>query len=230
VPRALLPPAFRRLAIVLLAACAAVTASLGVWFTDQTRAGWLDQRVDARVQAGLASHRHVMNLLAGLGNPTSVAVMTAALAVVCLAMRRWRGAVLVAVAIPAAGASTEVLLKPLIDRTLQGQLSMPSGHATATFALATALAVLLVDPGRPRLPAALRLIVALGAFAGAGAVAVSLVGLGAHYFTDAVAGAAVGTGAVLAVALIVDGLGWPPGRRPRPQVAPQARRPAAQRL
>jgi membrane-associated phospholipid phosphatase len=38
------------------------------------------------------------------------------------------------------------------------------------------------------------------------AVAVALVGLGHHYFTDTVGGAAVGTAVVLATALVLDRL------------------------
>jgi membrane-associated phospholipid phosphatase len=62
---------------------------------------------------------------------------------------------------------------------------------------------------RPRLPAALRLLLALAAVLAAGAVAVALVGLGIHYFTDTVGGAAVATAVVLATALILDRPGPP---------------------
>lgn len=207
-PRPLLPPSVRPLATALLAVCVAVTVLLGAWFAGQTRAGWLDRGVDAGLRASLSGQHATLNLLARLGNPIPLSVMTAVVLVACLAVRRWRGAILVAVAVPAAGATTELALKPAIHRTLQGQLSLPSGHATGMFALAAVLAVLLVDPARPRVPAALRLILAAVAVAVAGAVAMALVALGAHYFTDAVAGAAVGTGVVLAITLILDRLGW----------------------
>jgi membrane-associated phospholipid phosphatase len=202
---------------------------LGAFFADQTRAGWLDRGVDALLRASLAGYHEALNFLAALGNPVPHAVMTATLVLACLAVRRWRGALLVAVAVPVADASTEFLLKPLIHRTLGGQLSMPSGHATALFALATALAVLLVDPLRPRMPATLRLALAFAAWAVASAVALALVSLGAHYFTDAVAGAATGTGVVLATTLILDRFGWPRRGRFHPEAVPRARRPAAQR-
>jgi membrane-associated phospholipid phosphatase len=207
VPRPLLPAAVRPLTAALLAACVAVTVLLGAWFRHHTRAGWLDTAVDVRVQASLGGHLATLNLLAGFGDPVPVTAMTAALLLVCLATRRWRGAVLVTVAVPAAAALTQLLLKPLIGRTLQGDLSFPSGTATGVFALAAAFAVLLAGPVRPRMPAALRLLLALAAFLAAGAVAVALVGLGIHYFTDTVGGAAVGTAVVLATALILDRLG-----------------------
>jgi membrane-associated phospholipid phosphatase len=221
VPRPLLPAAVRPLAAGLLAVCVAVTVLLGAWFRHHTRAGWLDTAVDVRVRAGLGGHLATLNLLAGLGDPVPVTVMTAALLLACLATRRWRGAVLVAVAVPAAAALTQLLLKPLIGRTLQGDLSFPSGTATGVFALAAAFAVLLAGPVRPRMPAALRLLLALAAVLAAGAVAVALVGLGVHYFTDTVGGAAVGTAVVLATALILDRLDpSPQWRRQSPRRPP----------
>jgi membrane-associated phospholipid phosphatase len=138
------------------------------------------------------------------GRSGQVTVMAAVLALACVAVRRWRGAVLVAVAVPAAGALTEFLLKPFVGRLLSGYLSYPSGHTTGVIALAVTFAVLLADPTRPRLPAAVRLLLAALAVLAAGAVALAVVGLGLHYFTDTVGGAATGTAVVLLTALIID--------------------------
>lgn len=149
----------------------------------------------------------LLNRLAMLGNPVQLTAMTAGLFLVCLVVRRWRGAALAAIAIPAAAVITELLLKPLIGRTLLGSYSFPSGHATRIFALATTVAVLLAGPLRPRLLAAVRLLLAVAALLAAGAVAISLVGLGVHYFTDTVGGAAVGMAVVLATAFIIDRVG-----------------------
>jgi membrane-associated phospholipid phosphatase len=52
----------------------------------------------------------------------------------------------------------------------------------------------------------------------AAGVASAMVANGGHSFTDALAGAAVGTGVVLACALTLDGLGTLP--RPEPPVPP----------
>lgn len=206
VSRPLLSAAIRPLAVALLAICVAVTALLAAWVMHQTRAGWLDAAVDGRVQASLGGHRALLNRLAALGDPVPLISMTAPPLLACLATRRWRGALLVAVAVPAAGALSELALKPLIGRRLLGELSFPSGHATGVFALAVAVAVLLAGPQRPPLPAAVRLLLAITAFSAAGAVAAALVGLRFHYFTDTVGGAAVGTAVVLATALILDRL------------------------
>ena len=204
VPRPLLPASARPLAAGLLAACVAVTVLLGAWFRHHTRAGWLDTAVDVRVQASLGGHLATLNLLAGLGDPVPVTAMTAALVLACLVTRRWLGAVLAVVSVPAAGALTEFILKPLVDRTMHGWLSFPSGHATSMFALAMTCIVLLVDPPRRRLSAAVRILLALCAVALAIAVAATMVALGLHYFTDAIGGTAVGIATVLAITLLLD--------------------------
>jgi membrane-associated phospholipid phosphatase len=72
------------------------------------------------------------------------------------------------------------------------------------FALAATATVLLAGPLRPRLPGAVRLPLIVGAVLVAAAVPTAMVALGYHYFTDTVAGAAVGTGVVLLTALIID--------------------------
>jgi undecaprenyl-diphosphatase len=151
-----------------------------------------------------------------LGDVPAIAGMTAVLILVCLLWRRYRGAALLAISIPAAALITERLLKPLVGRTLLGFLSFPSGHATGTFALATAITVLL--RGAPGVPRAMRLAAAVIAFVAAAAVAAAMIALGFHYFTDAVAGAAVGTGTVLAIALVLDLLilAWQRSCKPPP--------------
>jgi membrane-associated phospholipid phosphatase len=150
--------------------------------------------------------------------------MTLALVLACVVTRRWPGAVLAAVAVPAATSLTDWVLKPAVDRTLHGALSFPSGHATVMFALAGTYTVLLLDPGNPpldpgnpkRAPGIVRLLPALLALLAATAVATAMVALNAHYFTDVVGGTAVGTGMVLACAFAVDAASRP-RRRPHPR-------------
>jgi len=59
----------------------------------------------------------------------------------------------------------------------------------------------------------------LAAFAAASATATAMVGMGAHYFTDAVGGVAVAVGAVLATALAIDRF-VPAGVQRKPVSAP----------
>ena len=200
----MLSPAGRRAAALVLAACVAVTVALALAFAHQRRAGRLDAAVDARIRSGLGRHPGALHLLASLGGLAWVTVLTAALVLACLATRRWRGAVLAGVAVPAAMALTEFVLKPLVGRTIHGYASFPSGHATAMFALAATATVLLAGPLRPRLPGAVRLLLILGAVLIAAAVPAAMVALGYHYFTDTVAGTAVGVGVVLLTALLID--------------------------
>jgi membrane-associated phospholipid phosphatase len=195
----LLSPATRPLAAVIVAGCVATTALLGVWLGHGAHTDPVDTAIDSRVRAGLAGHPKLLELLARPGDLPAIAGITAILVLACLLRRRYRGAALLALSVPAAAIITERLLKPLVGRTALGFLSFPSGHATGTFALATAITVLLA--GAPR---AGRLAVAVIAFALASVVAAAMIALGFHYFTDAIAGAAVGIGTVLATALVID--------------------------
>ena len=202
--RPLLPPRLRRPAALLAAGCVVVTAGLALAFGHQRRPGRLDAAVDTRIQGLLGSYHGPLHQLSRLGGLFSVAELTAALVVACLVTRRWRGAALAGLAVPAAVALTEYALKPFVGRTISGYHSFPSGHATAMFALATICAVLLANPPRPRLPRAVRLLLVAGAILVAVAVPVAMVALGYHYFTDIVAGTAVGIGTVLLIALLID--------------------------
>src|SRR5690348_10878913 len=132
----LLPPGTRRRAALLAAGCVVVTAGLAVAFGHQARADRLDAIVDARIQSALGGYQGPLHLLTRLGGLFSVAELTAALVLACLVTRRWRGAVLAGLAVPAAVALTEFVLKPLVGRSISGYASFPSGHATAMFALA----------------------------------------------------------------------------------------------
>jgi len=202
--RPLLPPRLRRPAALLAAGCVVVTAGLALAFGHQVRADRLDAVVDARIRSAVGGYQGPLHLLTRLGGLLSVAELTAALVVACLVTRRWRGAVLAALAVPAAMTLTEFVLKPLVGRSIGGYDSFPSGHATAMFALAASCAVLLANPPRPRLPRAVRLLLVAGAILVAVAVPVAMVALGYHYFTDIVAGTAVGIGTVLLIALLID--------------------------
>ena len=200
--RPLLSDAARPPAAAIVAACVVTTALLGVWLGHGAHTDRVDTVIDARVKAILPGNAKVLERLAWPGGLHAIIGMTVVLVLVCLLRRRYRGAALLVIAIPAASVIAERLLKPLVGRTALGFLSFPSGHATGTFALATAITVLLT--GAPRVPRAVRLAAALIAFAVASVVAAAMIALGFHYFTDAIGGAAVGIGTVLATALVID--------------------------
>lgn len=212
-PRPLLPSSARRPATLILAVCMLVTALLGALFAHQTQPGWLDAAIDTRLGHSVFAHWALLRRASILGSPHPMAVMTAALVLACIATRRWRGALLVLIAVPAAGVVTEYLLKPLVGRVLRGNLVYPSGHTTGVFVLAAVVAVLLAGPLRPPIPRKVRLVLVAAAYLIASATATAMIAMGFHYFTDTVGGAAVATGTVLATALTIDKLAGLQGQR-----------------
>jgi membrane-associated phospholipid phosphatase len=187
--RPLLAASARLWAGALLAGCAILVAVLGLVFAHQARADQLDHAVDSPIITWLGGHQGLAAWLAAPGSQVPAVVLSAAIVVGCLLGGRLNGAVLAAAAVPAAVGLNDGLFKPLVHRTYLGVLSYPSGHTATMFALAATVAVLLLIPPRP---------------ARAGAVAVGVIGLRWHYFTDTVAGAAVGIGTVCGLALILD--------------------------
>ena len=234
-PELLLPPSLRRAALGLVVACIAVVAALGIAYHGQSHGGWLDAVLDPRIQHTFRRYSRALGFLAGTGTFVPMTLAVAALVAACAALRRWTGAILAVVAEPVAIIGTEYVLKPLIGRTLGGgSPSFPSGHATAMFAVAVTIAVLLADPPRHRWPATARALAVLAALLFAAAVALAMVALGAHYITDAIGGTAVGTGVTLACALSLDRLVTryrPPAAPPDPdpQAGQPRRAPAAPR-
>ena len=184
-------------------------AVLGTLFAHQTAADRLDHAVDAPVITWLGGHHGLALWLAAPGSQLPAVTLSGLLVVACLLTGRLNGAVLAAAAVPAAVALTDGLCKPLFHRTYLGVLSYPSGHTATMFALAATVAVLL-QPGplhpRPRPAGAkvLRIVVPAAAVVLACVVAVGVIGLRWHYFTDTVAGAAVGIGTVCGLALPAD--------------------------
>jgi membrane-associated phospholipid phosphatase len=185
---------------VLLAACVAL--ALAAFAAGRGNPGRLDTALDPRFQAWLGRFPVLLQQLPRLGGLPVVALMILTLAVACIVTRSWSGAVLVVVAVPGAVGLTEYVLKPYVGTIIDQ--AFPSGHATSSFALAAVFAILLTDPAYRRVPGALRLLLVLMALLLAAAVAATMIAIGAHVFTDAVAGAAVGTGVVLACALTLD--------------------------
>jgi len=200
----LVPGSLRRNAVALLAACVAVLVATGVRVPGYGLPGWLDATLDPRFWALQGRIPVLLDWLPRFGELKPVTVMTFTLILACAVTRRWRGAVLTALAVPVAIGLTVYVLKPTVGEAI-GQ-AFPSGHATSSFALAASFAVLLANPPR-RVPGGVRLLLVFVAFLLAAAVAAAMVVNGAHTVSDAVGGAAVGTGVVLACALTLDALG-----------------------
>jgi membrane-associated phospholipid phosphatase len=203
-PRPPLVPRAARTAIVVLAgACATVMALIAAQVADQPQPGWLDNAIDGGIRLGRSPHDRLLSLVATLGAPVSVIVIAVIVATACLLTRRYRGAFLVAIAVPAIGL-TDIGLKPVIDRTISGSLSYPSGHTMGAFALATTMVLLLTGPLHPPLSRRARVLLAIAAVLVACFVSYSLIALRMHYFTDTAGGATLAIAMVLAAAVIID--------------------------
>jgi membrane-associated phospholipid phosphatase len=202
-PAPLLPAGTRRPAAILGVGCLALVVVLGIISSHQGQGNAVDRAVDSWV-IGLGIPQHILLQVSRIGGVTAVTLLTAALAVACLAARRVGGAVLAVVGVALASTLTEHVLKTLVHRTITGFLSYPSGHTTGLFALTTAIAVVLLASRGARPGRAVRVAVVAAAALIASAVGFAMVGLQFHYFTDTIAGAAVGTGVVIGVAFLLD--------------------------
>jgi membrane-associated phospholipid phosphatase len=202
--RPLLPPGARRPAAVIAVCCALITLVIGILVTRAAHPDALDRSVDAWIRARVAGHVRALTLVEDLAEPAQVAVVTALIVLACLAARRVKGALLAAISVLLAAGLTEFVLKPLFDRHLNGYLVYPSGHTCRIFTLAAVLTVLALNPPRRRPPRVVKIAIAVaGALAGT-AVAVAMIGLGYHYFTDTIGGAALGIGVVAATTFLLD--------------------------
>jgi membrane-associated phospholipid phosphatase len=188
----------------LLACCAILVAVLGVLFAHQARGDRLDRAVDSQVITWFDGHRGLLPWLAMPGSYIPAVVLTAGIVVACLLAGRLNGAVLAAAAVPVAIGLNDGLLKHLVHRMYLGVLTYPSGHTSAVFALAATVTVLLVVPPWPTRARVLRVLSPVAACVLGVVVAIAVIGLRWHYFTDTVAGTAVGIGTVCGVALILD--------------------------
>ncbi len=185
----------------MLTGSALVTAVGGYLCASGRYGDPLDRPIDSWIIVHLGRQGRVLQLAADLGQPAQVIVMTTALILTCLAAHRVNGAVLAAISVPAAGGLTEKVLKPLVHESYS---AYPSGRTTGAFALIAIMAVLMARPSRWRPGRAWRVALATTAGVVGCAVCVATVGLNDHHFTDTVGGAAVGTGVVLAAALLLD--------------------------
>lgn len=206
--RLLLGPSGRAPAALVLAGCVIVVVALGVAFRGQTRADWFDHAVDSPFITLFAGHRGLLGWMEFPGTLAPAVVVSVAIAAWCVFSGRRSGAVLALTAVPVATALDDRLLKHLFDRTYLGALAFPSGHTTSVVALTATLAVLLLIPPQQRRTRPARLLVLAFCCVIVVVVVVAVIALRWHYFTDTVAGAAVGLGTVCALALILD-LAWP---------------------
>jgi membrane-associated phospholipid phosphatase len=206
--RPLLDPAERVWVGLVLASCAILVAVLGLLFAHQTTGSRLDHAVDSPIITWLAGHPGLAGWLAAPGAQLPAVALSAVIVIICLLTGGLNRVVLAAAAVPAAVGVNDGLCKPLFHRTYLGVLSYPSGHTATMFALAATVMVVLNASPQPVNARALRVVVLAPACGLGAVVAVGVIGLRWHYFTDTVAGAAVGIGTVCGLALVLDLPAW----------------------
>ncbi len=202
--RPLLAGSARQWAGVVLACCIVLIAVLGALFAHQAQADRLDHVIDSPIITWLGRYQGLPLRLAAPGSLIPTGALSAVIVVACLLGGRLNGAVLAATAVLATTGLNDGLFKPLVHRTYLGVLSYPSGHTAAISALAATVAVLLLVPPQAARTWPLRALLVGAACVLGCAVAAGVIGLRWHYFTDTVAGAAVGIGTVCGLALLLD--------------------------
>jgi membrane-associated phospholipid phosphatase len=200
----LLPPRARRRAAITAACCAIVVAVLAAFAVNRSQGNAVDRPVDSWLRQHLGSHLHLLSDISYLGGGQATAVLTVILIAACLVARRLNAAVLTLVSVAVAAGLTEYVLKPLVHETIRGSLTYPSGHTSSLFTLIAVIGVLLVDTPRQRPRPAARLLLMAGLVIIGCLVAVAVIGLRYHYFTDTIAGAAWGTCVALTATFLVD--------------------------
>jgi len=180
--------------------CVVAFAVLAGLVASRWPALWVgDQAVDAAAHGEVLRQHWLLvaaSIATAMGNPVVVNVVAAVVVVVLLVVKRWRGAVVVALA-RVGELVCESVVKVLVARprpalvhpvALASGYSFPSGHAGGSAAVYGALA-LVVFAGVVRRA---RLMLVTGTALLVGAVAVSRVLLGVHYPSDVAAGLALG--------------------------------------
>ncbi|MEO3977929.1 phosphatase PAP2 family protein [Streptomyces sp. CAU 1734] len=207
---AVLPPPLRAW-LGLIAVLGALTAfAVGVLYAGHSLPGAVDARLQPSPEGVPPSWRRAALAVDFLGEPAGAAALVAAVAAVCLLLRRPRAAVLALAGTGLTVAATK-LIKPLAGRTINGEhLSYPSGHTA--FLTALALVVALLAAGRPGLgrAAGTSLVLAAALVAGA-AMGWAQVALGAHYPSDALGGWCTALAVTPTTAWLIDRTA---GRRP----------------
>lgn len=194
----------------MVVVAALVFTVLAVRYAGDSMSGRLDGRLQALVSLWTGDSERTWRDATLIGNPLPVIVLATLLTGICLALRRWRIAILAIVGPGLTGVAT-TLLKPAIGRTIDGGLAYPSGHTggATSLGLVTALLVIsLVRPG-PRAGAAL---LAAGALVAGTGMAIALVAGDIHYPTDTVGGFCTAVAMVLGSALVIE---WAAERRAR---------------
>jgi undecaprenyl-diphosphatase len=199
---AALPAGVHRAVLVIVAFSWLVLAALGVRYAGEGEPRWLDESALIIVHDRFGGVPSPARWIIALADPIPLALLATALAVLCLVAGRRRLAVLALVGPVATGLAT-VVLKPLVDRTKDGDLAYPSGHAGAATALALVACLLLVAVLQLHRWAAAALVSAVTVVEGA-TMSLAMTLTDYHYLTDTVGGFCTAVSIVLGLALLLD--------------------------
>ncbi len=198
----LLPAVTRLPVLAVVGAAALIAVALGVRYAGEAYPRWLDRVALTLTRDWFPIPREPARLVIGLFDPVPLAVLVAVVAGVCLAARRRRLAAL-AVAGPLLTGVVTTVLKPVIERTKDGDLAYPSGHMGAAVALAVVVALLIVSLVRVRRAVRVAVLVAVPTTVGAG-MGLAMAATDYHYLTDAVGGFCIAVAVVLSLAVLLD--------------------------
>lgn len=198
-----LPVALRGPLAMSAGLATAVLVALGILHFHESGLTGIDAAVLPAIDGVQPPWRYVALVFDFGGEPLGSVILVALIAGVCFLAHRVRTAVLTVLGVVATVVVTTVL-KPIVGRTIHGEfLSYPSGHTALATALATVIALLLVDRLGLGRAAAMPLVLGLALLAGL-AMGWAEVALGAHYPTDALGGFCAALAVVPATAWLVD--------------------------
>jgi membrane-associated phospholipid phosphatase len=201
-PPALAPALRRPIAVVAILAAVALSA-FAVRYSGEAAPGRLDMWAQTAVEGLWPQPGLGTIVIATMGDPLSVVVLTVLMAAACLRLGRRRLAVVAVAGVGMTGIVTTAL-KPVVGRTIHGEfLAYPSGHTAAATVLTLVVALLLVDLLEMRRLPGVLLILATTGVAGS-AMALTQVIQGTHYATDTVGGFCAAVVIVPATAILVD--------------------------
>ncbi|MFC9994971.1 phosphatase PAP2 family protein [Nocardia sp. NPDC127526] len=199
----------RRAALpALIVAAVLVTVVVPQFFPADGGPTGFDRAVGEHIHSSFDGHAGIYRVLVA---PSDALVVTGLLfaGVAWFAYRRqWWQAGFVLIAPEFAIGVNALLLKPLWDRPLENYLAYPSGHTVHLVAVVTAFA-LASESARVRVTVAVVMAVVLPV------VLVGMVGMGYHYPSDVVGGAAAAVALVAAGYLPVRYCALRADRRPR---------------
>ncbi|GHE97486.1 membrane protein [Amycolatopsis deserti] len=205
-PHPAVPAALRAPLAAIAVAAAAVAVLLGVLVTGDSTGTAVDRSAYTAWQDSVREPSLSFDVswaIGTAGDPAWAAGLVVLLAALCFAVGRRRLALL-AVAGPAATGVITTLVKPVVDRTINGDhLSYPSGHTALLTSLGIVAGLLLTDRFRLGRARGLPLVLGLAVLCGA-AMSWSQTASRVHYLTDTLGGFCTALALVVAAGWLID--------------------------